>query len=982
MVLSCASGADLRVSETRRDGRRLLEVGNAFYRLEIRPESGATISSLHFGRVGMAESTAWEGRSRSGLLQEAHTADVPFDQFRRRRTGGRLELGFRAEAGHLVVEKVFEFRADSPVIRLALRFENRSGCRLFGYDAPALRNLAAPAGREAPGTRYYSFDDGAVPRALAGATVLREANPAPAGELRWLAVTDPATRRGLGFIFPDRAPRGAAVRRNRRGRLLAGWSYPPLDPYTALETTALIVPLEGFAAVSELNERFAADTVPARDGGGAMTVSVRLMPLQEEMQEVSVVTRAYGSDGQELQPCEPILYEDVPAWRTVAGRIELPPEEKEPAWLLHEVYSRGEKLGQFLGRVTGGANPPRLPPPSRPEGRFVDLESQARPGKLEATEAEMERGFLLCTSAPGRERRLDEPISLRLFSSEWETIFVGFRALTEVEELRASLTAGESRPGSDADPLPAAAGYLWSVQEERSPATLEPFGERGVTKGDLHWLAITLDASQLETGAYAGRLYVEADGKDAEIPLKIRVSGVDLLRHEGFALWHLGSEGEEPLLAQLADRGVSAAAVAFPRPGGTAAVRRLMQEAGPAGLGLLSFLAPGRGAGVAGRLGAGVAGSGLLPAGPPAWVLWQGADSPEAPQSLRELGYAPALLADRLTGLKGSPLWRGTKPDRWLVRNGCRPGAVPELISAGWIRPTDNVWSALDLRGSTWIDAACRLREVFWAGAWQGLSGAAVRLPARPADDAPQVALWHVLRDAREEAAACAVALGRGRELSAKPEGEETDPVRRARLLANLEDLVGERSGSPVRIEHRRTAYRRLPRAVAGEESKPGGPPAYRQVRNRAVELLEEADRIDPPPATTSNLYWRGTPLVRDGAMHWAIWAPQPEKTRAQARGLRQTVKERTGWELADVEEYPAARDLSLLWVFGGGSMSQNLPEVVRGAGVEMRAGEVRTVSLEDGTLAVLVGEEVTAEALDRCLLPAPTLYRPALGVK
>jgi hypothetical protein len=306
---------------------------------------------------------------------------------------------------------------------------------------------------------------------------------------------------------------------------------------------------------------------------------------------------------------------------------------------------------------------------------------------------------------------------------------------------------------------------------------------------------------------------------------------------------------------------------------------------------------------------------------------------------------------------------------------------VPELISAGWIRPTDNVWAALDLRGGTWLHAACRLREVFWAGAWQGLSGAAVRLPERPGDDA-QLALWHVLRDAREEAAACAVALERGRKLSAKPEGDETDPVRRARLLARLEGLVGEHSGSLVRIRHRRTAYRRLPRAVPGEDAGQGTPAFYRDVRDRAVELMEEADRLYPPPATTANIYWRGTPLAGDEAMRWAIWAPQSGEAKMQAEALRQTVKERTGWELADVEDYPPARDLSLLWVFADGSELEKLPETVRDAAEEMGAGEVRTVSVEDGTLVVLVGEEIAAEAVHRCLLPAPTLYRPALGVQ
>jgi hypothetical protein len=257
-----------------------------------------------------------------------------------------------------------------------------------------------------------------------------------------------------------------------------------------------------------------------------------------------------------------------------------------------------------------------------------------------------------------------------------------------------------------------------------------------------------------------------------------------------------------------------------------------------------------------------------------------------------------------------------------------------------------------------------------------------VDLPDTESDGRRELALSHVLRDAREEAAACAIALQRGERIPPEEDADESALVRRARLLANLQNFIGEDPDAHVAIQSRTMAFRRVPRARPQEDPTLAEVAAFRDARDMAMDMLEEINGISPLPATTPNLFWRGIPLVSEDTMRWAVWSPSSQNAIERAERLRQVVKRRSGWELALVNDYPSPRQLSLLWVLVGESDLKELPDPARLAARDTRPDQVRTVPLDDGTIVVLVGREVTADVLGRSLLGRPTFYRPAMGVR
>lgn len=971
--------AQLSLTESTVEGKREYTVRTSFYRASIRPSAGATITSLRFGRTTPIESTLWNPGIRSGLLQEVNTADMAYEKVKESRSESRVVLSFGVSAGALGILKRFEFRRNSPVIRVSLRFENRSDCRIAGYETPGLKNLIALNADDKPITRYYCFDDNSVPRAMIPSKALRTMNAGVQVDRKWswLAVTDPATRRAVGFILKDSAPRSPLVSRNRGGDWLVGWDYPALPAGSVLESQLLVVPLTGFAALSDMNEQFAADTVAAGGQRETPKAIVQIMPLQQGLKEVSVVTRAYGQDGKELQPCEPLVYEEVPAYQAVRGAIDLPAGENEAAWLMHEVYSQGTKIGQFLGRLDGRKAPPELSgkslePPAWTEADYPDISPNA---------AEQERGFTVLAPATGPEQRLAETVAMRLFSNEWETLFFGVRAVNDIETLRVGLTSGGNGP-DDSAPLPPAAGYTWSVRDAEQGARLLPYADGGIRKGDTRWLAVTIDTSQLEPTSYSSRIYIEADGKSAEVPIEVQVSALRLMPHEGFALWDV-NPGKDERPGRLVEKGIS---IVGQEVGGRAGwnAGRLLWQAGEAGVDLLELHAPGRAPGIAeSHVGNNEPELGAFPAGAPVWLLWESADSPAAPARLRRMGMSVGILADRLAGLKGSPLWRDSQARFRAIQSGCGLDVVSELLDVGWVRPDDSIWVAVDTRNDRWIDAGVRLRRMFWAAAWQGLSGVAARGAVRQSEGpAPgQMALWHVLRDAREEAAACAWALEKASRLASEDPGpdDEDAAVERARILARMDRLVGRGADTKIEIQEQKTAFRTLPR---GHVRDGLGVAGFREVRNHAMALLEGMYRLSPAPTKAPNLYWRGIPLLKDGVIGWATWQPGGDPLGAKNRAFRKRIRERTGRDVASVAGFPPAESVKLVWVFGQTPDAQGLPEPLINGMRNMSPRAIRRVTLENDVIAVIVGAEVSVRRLLGTLTTMPTLYRPARGVR
>ncbi|MCK4375392.1 MAG: hypothetical protein KAX19_08685, partial [Candidatus Brocadiae bacterium] len=357
------------------------------------------------------------------------------------------------------------------------------------------------------------------------------------------------------------------------------------------------------------------------------------------------------------------------------------------------------------------------------------------------------------------------------------------KALRQIEKLR--LTLAGVGPEGGPQPIPPAAVYLWQALEPgNAPAYLTPLGELSLLPGQTAWLALTADASQLRAGAYAGRLVAGADGALHQVPVSLRVLSVPAPRSDGFGLWYVGEETAgplpEPVAAKLADYGVTALTALLPRAEDGRGAKDAARQAARRGLTLLSFGA-GEGAlppavGPPGKL--------LLPYPDPVWLLRAGGAGPTAVRAAVEAGYAPALLCERLSSVPRELLSRDSAFPFWLVEDGCEPGRVAQMVRSGELRGSEAIWLFLDLRGADWRRAATEVRSAFWAAAWQGLAGAAVRLPPPPGEVDRQLVLWHILRDARRE-----VALWRHarRLMSATPDA----PAAAARTLPRLAELAG-----------------------------------------------------------------------------------------------------------------------------------------------------------------------------------------------
>ncbi len=849
-----AEGAGpLRVWERKIGDETAMVVGNDFYEVVIRPALGASITSLRFGNEEKAEATEWRRSAPGGLLQEVHSADLPFKLVHREVGPGEASLEFACTCGPLVVRKRFLFSRSLPFFRAKLTFENHSRFPLGGADAPALSSIVLPAEGKQTGREYYCLGRGGGSRAITSATLLRELNPLrrAEGPMSWVAVTDPVTKRGIGFVFLDAGPRRFWAERNCEGAVLTRWRYRPVPAASALESELLVVPLEGFAAVSSLTPQFAADTTTSRAADGALSINLRIMPLGEDLADLSIVTRAYGADGAELEPCDTLHYGRIAARRPVVGKLTVRQSEARPAWFLHELYGRGQLVGRFLAPLSAGTSAPMeladdLPSPH--VARLAQPEALEPEAGIPPDDEARERGFVFWQFEGGRPRLLGGPVHVALCAGERETLFFAVRALAPVGRLRVSIAAAQE-PEKGLRVLHPAAAYLWSVEQDgEGRAYLVPFAERGVAQDETVWMALTLDASHLKPGVYSARLYLEGDAAGMEAPIRVHVSARRLAPHEGFALWFVdaGGAGPEPAGTAISKLiGYTVSALTLRTDGDTQwrSARRAPHAPGSASLDMLGFHSPASGAEGAERMARAMGGRmATLPA--PGWLLWSGVDDLRAVEPVRAMGFTPAVVFPRLRGLEADTRWLGSPPEHWLVEGGCAPGAVAALLKAGRIRPEHSVWLFLDVRGMHWRKAALELRSAFWAAAWQELAGAAVLCPRPTGQVDRQSVLWHILRDAREEAALGAAALRKGRPVLDLPTGQAGAVLKRAWLGTEMESLIGSEADCLLQVEKRRVAFRNVLRAVPGGMFAEAPLAGFQAAKSRAIGILEEAEKL------------------------------------------------------------------------------------------------------------------------------------------
>jgi hypothetical protein len=1020
------------------EGRHLV-VRSPFYQATIAPENGGRIISFIFQGTEM---TGMSADGHGGLMEEVHTADFAFDALDQTVTGSSITLVLAANAGELRVVKRYTFSADRPWIAVGLTFENRSRFRLMGAAAPAVRALALVGGQGGAARAFYCLDRGRGTEALSADLFLAAVQDDRAAALRWIAVADPVSRRALGFALEGGSSAGSssplAGLRADGGAVVLGWSYPDIPPGMSLEATVLIVPLDGYAAVAELNDLFVAESLVEPPGSGAepaapLTIRFDLTPLRDELRDVSIVTRVYDESGEELSPADSLLFSTSEPLRRWTGRATWPGRSGKPAWLLVEVYSLGKNIGRFtvpFGSV--GGDPPIAPqPPGLPRFQPVEGAAPAPAGSLiPISQRDKDRGFLLWRFDGGPALAEMNRLDLILTQEEDRTEFLGVKALRPIEKLRLTLAGAGPQAGGPMS-LPPAAVYLWQVREdEPGRACMTASTDVALAADETAWFAVTADSRQLKAGQYSARLVVSADDSAVQVPLSVTVLSIPAASASAFGLWHIGEDMTsrapadpggalaEPSLAKLGNYGVSALTVPLVGGWSRPALNNLGRDAARRGLALLSFTA-GDGATpptapFPGRL--------LLPYPDPLWLLRAGSVFPTTVRAACEESYAPAILCERINAVPQDLLALKVPFEFWLVADGCEPGLVPEMVQSGAVPASATVWLYLDLRDADWQRAAVEVRSAFWAAAWQGLAGAAVRCPVSAGEADRELVIWHILRDAREEAALWreasrlaatksaagaggaqpapagtkAAAARRGAESSesrASVNSPRLEPVERRppgstrardiRRVAALESVVGADKGSDLLLRLDRRPFRRLYRVAPSADRSEPVLDDFEAARRKVLGLMGETARA-PIPTRTGQLYWRGIPLVEDGRVRWAIVIADGEPVRRAAAALQKGVEDATGNAVRISRAFP---DLSgegprLVWAVAGEAGCPDWPEAVRAAVAEQGEVPLATVGLGQGVTIALLRSDTDIQVLLKTFRRDPSLYPTASDVR
>lgn len=943
-------------------GEAGIVVRSPHHEVTISPAAGGRIVSFVFDGV---ELTRLSRNGHGGLMEEVHTADCPFEVLEASPTASGATVRLQADAGPLRVVKDYRFSNDSPLLTVELAFENRSAHRLGGAQAPAVRNLVTPAGR--PGGReLFCMDRGAGAEVMSAGLLL--ARSGASGPLRWIAVSDPAARRTLGFALLSGGCRLIPPLRTPEGLLATGWSCPPVPPGRRVTVRVLLAPLQAFATVAEMNEQFACDSVPDLRADPP-AAQFGLLPFRTDMREVSVTTRTYDEKGRELGLCDPLLFHEAQALRAVHGRVAWRGSDS-PAWLLHEVYSRGVKLGEFAVPVRrGGGEPPPTSAPPTPEPEPVEGLKAPCPGEaIPVGPDAARRGFVLWQfdGAPAGAE-LSE-LELHVARGQRRTVFLGVRALRDAGRLRFTLAAG-AQGNAGPRPIPPAAVTLWQVLDDPDgEAQMVPLRELDLAAGEVAWLALTADAAGLSAGRYAARLTAGADADVRRVPLALEVAAAGPPDADAFPVWYAppctGGPLPDPAQAKLSACGVSALTVPLPRREVGRAATEAAAQAERRGWAFLAFCSDGGAHPPAGEFATRLA----LAHPRPVWLMDAGRAVPGAAEAAAEAGCTPALLCERLGALQPEMLSGVGRPPFLLVEGGCEPGRAQQMFASGLLNGEESVWLYLDLRGADWRHAATQVRSAFWAAAYQGLAGAAVAGPVPFREVDRHSPIWHIVRDARRE-----VALWRTSRQQARAAGAARDEEGRAealRRIALIESIVGTADGYDLVLRPEKRPFRTVLRVAGGGDDGPSLS-AFRAVHRKLLALAAGLPEAAPLAGEPGQLYWDDVPLLHDGRVRWVIVASDGEAVWKRAMALQGVIRDAGGRAVPVSRTFPDLRGTeppTLVWVVGRPQIPEDWPAPARAQAERHGSASLTAVRLDCGTTVAILGEAADLGALARGL--------------
>jgi hypothetical protein len=348
----------------------------------------------------------------------------------------------------------------------------------------------------------------------------------------------------------------------------------------------------------------------------------------------------------------------------------------------------------------------------------------------------------------------------------------------------------------------------------------------------------------------------------------------------------------------------------------------------------------------------------LLHPSNPSWLLVAGTDSPAELEQVDKLGFCTAVLVPNLACLKDDVRWRAGSAMHWIVADGCEPRVVPGLVKDGRIEAKQCMWLYLDLRGMDWRRAAFEVRSAFWAAAWQGLAGAVVRCEPPVAEGETQSVLWHVLRDAREEA---------GLVFEAAYDAQILADHRDNSLSLKVGPIVGDLPVSAIEVRQERRAFGSVLRAVPQVEEKAGLGPmsAFNAARGRLLALLETTAGLGfvggSDPAHV-DLYWAGLPLRHGDKVTSVIVVSGGQEQQDVAFKLQKGFEQerQMGLNIPMLEALPkpegegAGVTRQVVWLVSGGKRVDGFPEALNNALVSVEKDGLRLVSVGGMTVVVM----------------------------
>jgi hypothetical protein len=932
-------------------------VTTPFYRATVSPDAGGRIVSL---KADGEELTHMPEDGHGGLLEELNTADAIYREVQTERRADTVTVQLAGGIGHREVVRKFHFSGSGPAFRVEMEFANTGTYPVAAPFRPVLRNLVLPAGSHT-GRELYCLERGRGAQVHSAGIFAASEIGSNAGDLQWLAVSSPATRRAVGFSLQHAGGRAVAPLRTRESGLLTGWSYAPLAGGESLRTAVTVAVLPGFSTVTEMTPRLAAQTT-ARPNDEGLRLRMRTMALNRPLEQVSVVARPVDTDGREGPPCDAVLVGTLEPGQPQVDEVTCPAPAGGTAWVHHAAFARSEALTKYALPVTPSAGAPplaagALSPPPRQKSQLPPI--------TDASREEKARGFVLRNLAGGRAG----PIGLTLCRGERRTVFLGLTALRDLPGAQVAL-GGAHQADGESRALPAPAAGLWQVREHPDrPAELVPLDKLSLTEGQTAWFAVTLDASHMNPGLNSARVLVAVDGEPAGVPLSVHVAQAEPPGSMDFALWLLNAppdaESHRMLGARFAAYGGQAVFLASDsaQPLGPLVRRAQRQGRGAVGLQAAGGYLPPR---------TGSQAPVLLPVTRPLWLVNARGAAAGTAGSARRAGFLPALLCSRLSDL-GFQRLQG--PARCtVVADGPAPGTTALAVQTGRVAAEGAVLLHLDLRGLDWRTAAGVVPRALWVAAWQGLAGVAVTGPAPARDVQHQRAVWHVLRDARRDAA-----LWQGTVRRCRAGVLRGVPARR--LRRRLARAIGRGQGSALQVQRRKQAFREV-YALA----PPASPTAAFDAAREALEITTGA-WVACAQATreraADQLFWDGHPMVREDQVRWAIVAAGGEEEWKSGLRMQRRLQEAGGRELPLTRALPTDRDaLDLIYVLADPDAPDSLAPPVREA-LEGSAGrKLVTARLEQGPALAILTDMSLLNWLLAGVHPAPLPYAPAREVR